>query len=175
MSTLDDLLALLPDNTTGAIDAEDLRTIVTALWDNDAALYSTGQSELQALKARVSALEETTNTHGASFPFTWATNGNPPSNKHMTMDQPWQTFATKVMLSETALDDTVLTFTVLDSAISARLYLTTADGAKLTADVTGPTVDQGTYREIPVHVLSTEGDPPSNNEDVTYSFVAVLP
>jgi hypothetical protein len=31
-TTLDDLLALLPDNDTGAIDAADLRTAVTALW-----------------------------------------------------------------------------------------------------------------------------------------------
>lgn len=33
MATLDELLALLPDNDTGEIDAVDLRTIVTALWD----------------------------------------------------------------------------------------------------------------------------------------------
>ena len=33
--TLDDLLALLPDNTTGAISAADMRTIVTELY-NDA-------------------------------------------------------------------------------------------------------------------------------------------
>ena len=31
--TLDELLALLPDNTTGAIDAVDLRTIVTELFN----------------------------------------------------------------------------------------------------------------------------------------------
>lgn len=32
MATLAELLALLPDNTTGEIDAVDLRTIVTELW-----------------------------------------------------------------------------------------------------------------------------------------------
>lgn len=35
--TLDDLLALLPDNTSGAIDAADLRTVVTELWNKAAA------------------------------------------------------------------------------------------------------------------------------------------
>ena len=35
---LDDLLALLPDNNTGSIDASDLRTIVTALWNKIEAL-----------------------------------------------------------------------------------------------------------------------------------------
>lgn len=32
MATLDELLALLPDNTSGLIDASDLREIVTVLW-----------------------------------------------------------------------------------------------------------------------------------------------
>lgn len=44
--TLDELLALLPDNNTGAIDAADLRTIVTELWNDGA-----------KIEARVSALE----------------------------------------------------------------------------------------------------------------------
>lgn len=36
--TLEELLALLPDNTTGQIDAADLRTIVTELFDKTATL-----------------------------------------------------------------------------------------------------------------------------------------
>ncbi len=36
MTTLNDLLALLPDNNTGDIDASDLRAIVTALWERAA-------------------------------------------------------------------------------------------------------------------------------------------
>lgn len=32
MLSLNDLLALLPDNTTGEIGADDLRTVVSALW-----------------------------------------------------------------------------------------------------------------------------------------------
>lgn len=34
MATLAELLALLPDNTTGEIDAADMREIVTALWES---------------------------------------------------------------------------------------------------------------------------------------------
>lgn len=33
MATLEELLALLPDNTTGEISAADMRTVVTGLWD----------------------------------------------------------------------------------------------------------------------------------------------
>jgi Ca2+-binding EF-hand superfamily protein len=32
--TLEELLALLPDNTTGEISAADMRTIVTELWNH---------------------------------------------------------------------------------------------------------------------------------------------
>lgn len=38
MTTLDDLLALLPDNTTGQISAADMRTVVTGLWNSGADL-----------------------------------------------------------------------------------------------------------------------------------------
>jgi hypothetical protein len=50
MATLEELLALLPDNTTGAIDAADLRTIVTDLYTTSAALLD----ELSTLDSQVS-------------------------------------------------------------------------------------------------------------------------
>lgn len=47
--TLDEMLALLPDNTTGEIGADDLRTIVTEIWNG-----------FVAANGRVSALEQET-------------------------------------------------------------------------------------------------------------------
>ncbi len=44
--TLDEILALLPDNTTGAIDAADLRTAVTELWNKPAGTTPAGASRL---------------------------------------------------------------------------------------------------------------------------------
>jgi hypothetical protein len=62
--TLDDLLALLPDNDTGAIDAADLRTIVTELWQQTAAgLLQVNQNfdalfaQVQEHETRIAALE----------------------------------------------------------------------------------------------------------------------
>jgi hypothetical protein len=46
--TLEELLALLPDNTTGDIDAADMRTVVTELYNANLALMD-----------RVAALEAT--------------------------------------------------------------------------------------------------------------------
>lgn len=58
--TLEELLALLPDNNTGAIDAADLRTIVTELWNNNADADSVNEAqdtELTALDGRVDGVE----------------------------------------------------------------------------------------------------------------------
>lgn len=62
MATLDQLLALLPDNISGRIDAGDLRAIVTALYEGDgaagealAAALTAGQSAEEALTAAQAA------------------------------------------------------------------------------------------------------------------------
>lgn len=65
---LDDMLALLPDNTTGQISADDLRQIVTGLWDYTASVQGTlnevvvtavpaVQAAIDELDVRVTALE----------------------------------------------------------------------------------------------------------------------
>jgi hypothetical protein len=148
--TLDEMLALLPDNTTGQISAADLRAVVTDLY-------------------------HAANSVSDAFTFKWSTSGTAPTAGHVTMDQPWQTFATKALVSETADDGTVLSFATLDTAVAARIWVTTATGQKMVADVTGPSVDVGTYRELPIHVVSTAGAQPANNAPVTVSLVTVLP
>src|SRR5262245_52811150 len=58
--TLAELLALLPDNNTGDIDAADLRTIVTELFDNTATVLAEAQANTGQIvnnDARLDALE----------------------------------------------------------------------------------------------------------------------
>lgn len=57
MATLAELLALLPDNTTGEISAADLRAVITGVWDEAATATAALQGEVTALDARVDALE----------------------------------------------------------------------------------------------------------------------
>src|SRR5215510_1764883 len=113
------MLALLPDNTAGEISAADLRTIVSDLW---------------------------TSAHsvGDSYAYRWSTSPTAPASGHVTMDQPWQTFATKVLVSETTDDGIAPGFTTVDTAAAAKCWITTAAGSKLEANVTGPSVDMGT-------------------------------
>lgn len=72
--TLEELLALFPDNTTGDISAADVRTAITELFNTTAAVKATADanaaqivtlgsnmdalfSQVQAIDARVTALE----------------------------------------------------------------------------------------------------------------------
>lgn len=141
------MLALLPDNTAGAISPADLRAIVTEL-------YEMAASSSQA------------------YPFRWASGGAPDAG-HVTMDQPWQMFASKALVSETADDGTALGFALLDGAVASRVWITGPSG-QLVADVTGPSVDVGGYREVPIGVRSISGDQPGDNSAVTVSLVVVL-
>ena len=75
MTTLDDLLAMLPDNDTGAIDAADLRAIVTALWDNDA-----------DLNTRVTALEEQADLATETGAWQYNSSPPPPSGSQVRLD-----------------------------------------------------------------------------------------
>src|SRR5262245_32665480 len=143
------MLALLADNTTGQISAADMRAIVTDLWT---AAHTTGQA----------------------FAYQWATNGTAPTTGRATMDQPWQTFATKLLVSETTADGLAPSFATIDNAQQAKGWVSTASGSKLEMNITGPSVDMGNYREIPIQVLSIVGPQPGNNAAVTLTLAAVL-
>jgi hypothetical protein len=147
--TLSDMLALLPDNTTGEISPADMRAIVTDLYN-------------------------AANSEGTAYAYRWTTGATPASGQ-LTMDQPWLITATKALISETTDDGLTLGFTVVDNAAAARLWITNAAGAKLVADVTGASVDMGTYRELPITVTSIAGAAPINNAAVTGTLFAVLP
>lgn len=146
--TLDSLLALLPDNAVGAISAEDMRTVVTEL-------YRLASSATQV------------------FSYQWTPSAT-PSNGRVSLDTGWDMTATKVLINETTNSGQVLTFALLDEAASAEIWLTTATTARLTATVTGPSVDQGTYREVPITTLTATGTAPANNDRVSVT-VRVTP
>lgn len=150
MTTLDDLLALLPDNTSGDISAADLRTIVTELY-NDA------------------------NTRSESYAYDFTTDVTPATGKVAT-DQGWQMSVTTLLLNETTGDGMVFPIVLLDRlAVEDRARLILAmPGSSMTMTVTGQSVDQGTYRSIPVTPTKLVGVAPANNALMTLALV-VLP
>jgi hypothetical protein len=147
--TLAELLALLPDNTTGDIDAADLRTIVTELYN-------------------------ASNQVAQVFGYLWVTGSAPASGKVST-DVPWGQTPTLLQISETTDDGQNLVFTLFDTLTDARVILAGANGGVLYADVTGPSVDQGSYREIPITVTSNTGIEPIAGEKMSVTVTARLP
>jgi hypothetical protein len=148
--TLEEMLALIPDNDEGQIEANDLRTIVTELY------------------------ERAGNSMGNSFAYKWTSTTPPPSGR-VNLDAPWGATATKLWLSEVADEGASPSFTVIEDAEQTRIWIATPDGKKLVADVTGPVVDLGTYREVPIEVVEVVGPSPANNDSVTLTAVVVLP
>lgn len=139
--TLDEMLALLPDNTSGDISAADLRTVVT---------------ELHRIASSVSAV----------FSYTWVDADPSPGAGKVTMDQNWSMAATKLLISETTLDGATVTFTSVDAAAAVELLIISAGGGRWRGTVSGPSVDQGGYREVPVTPLEAVDPKPANNEKV---------
>lgn len=142
------MLALLPDNTTGDISAADLRAIVTDLYT-------------------------IASTVGASYPFEWVNNPAPASGK-VSVTGGWSTAATAVVLSETTADGAPLSFDVVDFATEGRVFLNAVGGSRLSADQTGPSVDNGTYRSIPIANAVLTGAAPAAAEKVFVTLQGVI-
>lgn len=149
--TLDEMLALLPDNSTGAIGADDLRAIVTALWDHDT-----------ALSVRVAELEASSGAGGGGSPSItgfWQLNpqvGTAPGTMQITADAfplsdaTWLRFApvdqqNVDMTAALELADRFFIQQKQDSTHWARL------------SVAGALTDMGGYIEVPVVWLDGSG------------------
>lgn len=132
------LLALLPDNTEGAIGADDVRAAVT---------------ELYRLATQVNQV----------YSYKWVASVTPTAGEVHT--PAWNLTPTKIYISETTNEAQTLSFVTMDAS-TTEIWLSTVDGAKFRATVTGPTVDSGTFREVPITVDSASGTPPSAGEQV---------
>jgi len=141
------MLALLADNSTGQIEAADLRAIV---------------SELYFLGTQ----------HAQVFSYVWTTTPGPGAGK-VTIDL-WSMSGSKVQISETTDDGQVLTFALLDGSANKEVRLLTGSGKALRAHISGPSVDQGGFRDLPIQVLELTGAAPSNNERMSVALVLVI-
>jgi hypothetical protein len=140
--TLEEMLALLPDNDIGAIDASDLRQIVAGLWDLNA-----------QLEARLALLA--TGTGGASHPSvtgTWQVNpsaGAVPGGKQFTTNTGLVSTAAWIRFDQFDLSDTDMGQSLLTAdSIFMQQKSNSANWARLT--VSGAAVDAGSYIQVPV-------------------------
>ena len=147
MASLDDLLALAPDNTTGDISAADLRAIITGLFEHVTAMP------------------------GGTWQFS-ATPG-PPAAKQVTTDVVPVDQATAVMITTEDMDRRDWTGVLASLAAGSSFYAQGWDDASAYAvfNVTGVPTDNGTYFSIPVTWVRGGGDPVTKWATITVQFV----
>jgi len=144
--TLDELLALLPDNDTGDIGADDLRTIVQELYIAAHTIFAT-------------------------YAFNWSTDQTPPTGK-VSLNADWSTSSVLCHVSETTANGVNTPFGWADELASVQFTLGGQNGVRMTGNVSGVSVDQGTYRDVPVTISSATGTP-ANNQLLTLALVVV--
>lgn len=149
MTSLDDLLALLPDNDYGAIDAADLRMITTALWTRS-----------DELEARVSALENS-GAAGPSVSGIWQINPTPgatPGGMQVTADTGDITVATTwLRFAKVDTTSTDMSYWLLHAAgIYGQQQSNSQNYAR--AAINGTPTDGGSYVQVPVTVTAVAGD-----------------
>lgn len=154
MSTLDELLALLPDNTTGAIDAEDLREVVTGLFNNsetNAANIDSHESQIEGLAGRVELLESRSDSVAVSFPWQYSNSALPPTGNQVRMNDADPALATEVVfwLTDTNGQDHTALFS---GGTFFAIRIQHFDDSTVFAqyDVTGPVVVTANDATIPV-------------------------
>lgn len=147
--TLDELLALLPDNTTGDISAADLRTVVTELW-------------------------QVANTQAQLFVYDYTTSTSPTQGK-ANID--WATSANTLGVSEQTSDGGVLPVAVIDATGGNVFILANGDrSVMIRGSLVGPSTDQGSYRTFAVTVDEVVGTQPSANATMNLTiFVYMAP
>lgn len=147
--TLEELLALLPDNTTGAIDADDLRTIVTELWNQGA-----------AIQARVAALETRDGGDGylATVNGRWQVNPTPgnPGGKQMSADQASWAMASVLRFDPVDLNNNDLSTALLEADDLFGQQQSDATNW-MRWRVSGAASDEGSYIEVPVTMVASGG------------------
>lgn len=148
--TLEEMLALLPTNTAGAIDAADLRAVVAGLWDMN-----------EQLESRV-ALLEALGSGGAGQPSvtgTWQINpvaGAVPQGRQFTTDTGLVSTANWLRFDQYDLSDTDMTQSLLTcDVIFMQQKADSANWCRLTVD--GAATDGGAYIQVPVSWVEGAG------------------
>lgn len=144
MTTLDDLLALLPDNETGQITAADLRTVVSELWVH-------------------SYLAE-------EFAYNYS-NTIPPSSGNIHVNV-WSTAVATIDISDTSVNSQQLATALLDNpGTLVRLRNTNPSGVMF-AKVTAPATVGSGNRTLHVAGLSATGSAPTGNTKVSVTVLS---
>jgi hypothetical protein len=178
--TLQELLALLPDNTTGDIGADDLRTIVTELFNTGAATadqVSEDIEEITEINTRLDALEAASGGSGVdtvTVQGRWQYNpqAGAPGGAQMTTDTGDPLTVTALRFAPHDHDDRDFTTNIENLTAGDVIYVQgwQVSGSRASFDVTGDGVATGGYLEVPVTRRTGSGDSSATWQDVAVIF-----
>jgi hypothetical protein len=137
--TLEEILALFPDNTSGQISAEDLHTALTGVWQHEVIVHSQPYS---------------------------STNSGGPATGKLFLVGGWAN-CTAVQMHNNASDGGATPWSLYGVGALMRIDRNdTLGDLKLT--ITGPPdLSGGTFGEVPVSVRTITGPAPGNNAPLT--------
>lgn len=141
---LDEMLARLPDNTTGEIGADDLRAIVSGLYEFAAAALVVG--------------------------YKW-NKADTPGAQQAAVTPDWALGPSSLMLAKEAASATTPSWDHIAEALLPGHYLRVRqNGTPAThfvAQITGARTDAGDWFAVPVDIVEIDGVEPVNGTDMT--------
>lgn len=156
--TLQELLDLLPDNNTGAIDAVDLRTIVTELYDRAGGACDCTQAVWGAYK--------------------WTRSGTINAGQVDFDLSGWATGDTTLRVSKSASNGAVPPYDLLNVANPGNSFRLRSEvdptGSHAIGTITGVYSDNGSFWSVPVTIQSVVGVEPPNGEDMVLDLNVIL-
>jgi hypothetical protein len=142
--TLDEMLALLPDNNSGQIGADDLRTIVTGLYEFAAAALLVG--------------------------YKWDRDDT-PGQQQAAITPDWAMGPGTLLLSKITSGALAPSWDQIAGAVQAGHYIRIRQNADvdvhLVAQITGAHVEATNWWTVPVKVVEVSGAEPANGTDMT--------
>jgi len=143
VTTLQDLIDLLPSGGSWNQRVVGLRQVVTELWNKIEAIPDPSAPEAPVLRQ--------------AYAYEWTDDATPGPGR-VSSDDPWSTGPQTLALSSNSGDGQQFPFALLNRGPATLAFRTSTQ--RFTAETAGPTIDQGSFWHVPVNGLTLEGPAP---------------
>lgn len=157
MTTLQDLIDLLPSGGSWNQRVVGLRQVVTELWD-----------KIEAIPHPVPEVP----TLRQAYAYEWTDDATPGPGR-VSSDDPWSTGPQTLNLSSNSGDGQQFPFALLNRGQATLRFRTGSQ--QFTAETAGPSIDQGSFWLVPVNGLSLAGPAPDPNTLMVLVLEIALP
>lgn len=111
------------------------------------------------------------NSYAQVFSYLYQTAVTPATGKVYV--NAWSMSAASIQINETSNEGSILSFALLDNATTKEIRIL-ASGKTFRASITGPSVDNGVYRTIPITPLQVVGTIPGDTAPVSVAVIVTI-